>query len=234
MTRKISAEVRRRLREATRARMAKMKAQEIAAHESVAALASAATPEMEMLNIPAVVAALDVGAMQGRASAAVALRGRTYSMDKGRFKVERVSELVAAVQVRSGALYRVVFELSDGRTVALCECFYDEGVAEVVCEHKIAAALFLLELFEVGPETTVPVASGAGRPVLTRSNGSPERWREQLAQLLNQESLPAMPPQQEGLLFFSFIRRHHRLVLQPGVISAIAVPSELWRDRRAL
>ncbi|HKX32993.1 MAG TPA: SNF2-related protein [Blastocatellia bacterium] len=209
-----------------------MKAQEVAAHEAVAALATA--PEMELLSIPAVVAALDVGAMQGRASAAVALRGRTYFMDKGRFKVERVSDLVAAVQVRSGSLQRVVFELSDGRAVALCECFYDEGVAEVVCEHKIAAALFLLELFELETETAVPVAAGAGRPVLTRTGGSPERWREQLAHLLSKETLPVAPPQQEGLLFFSFVRRHHRLVLQPGVISALAVPSELWRDRRRL
>ncbi|MGH9768607.1 MAG: SNF2 helicase associated domain-containing protein, partial [Blastocatellia bacterium] len=65
-------------------------------------------------------------------------------------------------------------------------------------------------------------------------NGSAPEWKEQLAQLLRKEALPAKKPARDALLFFSFIHRDHRLVIQPGFVTASAVPPELWGDRAAL
>ncbi|MGE0127038.1 MAG: DEAD/DEAH box helicase [Blastocatellales bacterium] len=65
-------------------------------------------------------------------------------------------------------------------------------------------------------------------------NGASPAWTDQLARLLRKEALPAKKPTQDALLFFSFMRRNHQLVVQPGVVIASAAPPELWNDRAAL
>jgi uncharacterized Zn finger protein len=133
MTRKISAETRRRLKDASKARWAKEYA------EQTAAPVAASQP------IPPVVAALDIAQMELHATASVAPRGRTCPEEKRRFKLERVTGQSVTVEVNGKTAYLVTFELADGRINGFCECPDDDDWKEVICEHKVAAAIFLRE-----------------------------------------------------------------------------------------
>jgi len=81
-----------------------------------------------------------------------------------------------------------------------------------------------------------PSANGASAPqtAVVSQNGVSSTWKEQLARLLRKDALPARKPSREALLFFSFIRRNHQFVIQPGVVEASVAPPELWKDRAAL
>ncbi|MGH9940521.1 MAG: DEAD/DEAH box helicase, partial [Blastocatellia bacterium] len=84
------------------------------------------------------------------------------------------------------------------------------------------------------PSLSTP-ANGASAPKAAISqNGAAPAWKEQLARLLRKDALPARKPSQEALLFFSFVRRNHQFVIQPGVVEAFVAPPELWSDRAAL
>jgi non-specific serine/threonine protein kinase len=219
MTRKVSLEVRRRLLEAAKARWARREVREGPA------------------SIPTVIAALDVVALERRAGHSVALRGRANFKDKQSFDVESVSNHSATVEVHGSKSYLVTFELVNNHVFGFCECPADDDDApeEVICEHKIAAALFFRRLYAPGAESAAPSATAVGSvPARTEENGVSPQWREQLALLLRKNVLRAQKTRPEVLLFFSFIRRNHQFVIQPGVVSAAIVPPELWRDRAAL
>src|SRR5262245_38490609 len=139
MTRKISAETRRRLKDAAKARWAKEYAEQTAA------------PAVASRPIPLVVAALDIAQMELRAGASVALRGRASSVETRRFELERVSDQSVTVEVNGNTDYLVTFELADGRVIAFCECPDDDDWKEVICEHKVAAAIFLREHYTAKP-----------------------------------------------------------------------------------
>src|SRR5262245_45560105 len=215
MSRKVSMEVRRKLLEAAKARWARREVSQRPA------------------SIPPVVAALDVAEMERRAGASVMFRGRAHLIKKQGFELRSVSNQSATVDFRGRENYLVTFELSDGQVFSFCECPDDDAPEEVVCEHKIAAAIFLREFYMAGSERTALSASD-GYTVRTGENGVSSRWKEQLETLLRKNVLRVPQPRPEALLFFSFIRRNHQYVIQPGVVSATAVPPELWRDRAAL
>src|SRR5262245_9526403 len=118
MTRKISAETRRRLKEAAKARWAKDRTGE----SSVPA---------EPRPVPQVVAALDVAALQVLAGATATLRGRAYAAGKARIELESISDRSVTVEVESGTDYLVTFELADVGIVSFCECPDDDEWEEV-------------------------------------------------------------------------------------------------------
>ncbi|HKX31112.1 MAG TPA: SNF2-related protein [Blastocatellia bacterium] len=222
MTRKISTETRRRLKDAAKARWAKEYA------EQTAASVAASRP------VPSVVVALDIAQMELRAGASLAPRGRDHSVEKRCFKLESVSDQSVTVEVNGNTDYLVTFELADGRINGFCECPDDDDWEEVICEHKVAAAIFLREHYAAKPaRAALSAAAGASASGRDGENGVSSKWREQLDHLLRKDTLPAqMLP--EALLFFSMIRRNQQWVIQPGIVQAAAVPASLWRDRKAL
>ncbi|MBO0723044.1 MAG: hypothetical protein J2P41_19625, partial [Blastocatellia bacterium] len=128
MTKKLSLEARRRLLEEAKARMARREERQAA--------------------IPAVIAALDVAVLEEQAGASVAKRGSFYLKNKLNFAVESISSNSATVEVHGVKSYLVTFELANGQVYGFCECPLDDDDAaeEVICEHKIAAALYFKTL----------------------------------------------------------------------------------------
>jgi len=217
MTRKVSMEVRRRLLEAARARRAMREVRQRSA------------------SIPPVVTALDVAALERRAGASVAFRGRALLTEKLGFELGSVSNQSATVEIHGRENYLVTFELSDGHVFSFCKCPDDDEPEEVICKHKIAAAMFLREFYDAeSGSTALSATASENAPVRAGENGVSLAWKEQLNRLLRKNTLRVQKPRTEALLFFSFIRRNHQFVVQPGVVSASAVPPELWRDRAAL
>ncbi len=184
-------------------------------------------------SIPQVVATLDIAAMERRAGSAVVSRGRAHMVEKRGFELGSVSNQSATVDVRGNKDYLVTFELADGNIFSFCECSDDDTLEEVICEHKIAAAMFLQEQYTAGPKSSTLSARGSGQ-MRSGENGVAPQWKEQLTRLLQKNGLSVQKPRPEALLFFSFIRRNHQFVVQPGMVSAAAIPPGLWRDRAAL
>ena len=224
MKRTISEDVRRKLKEAAKARWG-------IAQNNVA--------DDETSSIPAVVAALDVASLKKRAGSSIAVRGIAYFVDKSRFKLKEETSDSVVVTVRGSENYTVFFDLEpDGEVFTSCDCPYSDYEDEIICKHKIAAALYLKNLYS---------RNYADRPV-PRSHTSPKiepttelsieveesRWRENLAALLRRDLVPAKSQAIEAILFFSFIRRNHRYVVQPGIVKTYGIPSELYKDRSAL
>ncbi|HKX28935.1 MAG TPA: SNF2-related protein [Blastocatellia bacterium] len=208
MTRKISAEVRLRLKNAAKARWAKKRAELTAA------------PKTALRPTPQMMAALDLADLERRAGAAVTRRGRIHATEGHRFEVKNVSNETVTVEVEGRIDYLVTFELEDDHVTGFCECPDDDDWEEVICEHKIAAAIFLQARYAGSRQT--------------HENRASSKWKEQIWQLLRKDTLPARQRQPEALLFFSLIQRHRQWVVQPGLIHAAAVPPELWPDRKAL
>ena len=123
-------------------------------------------------------------------------------------------------RVRDGMNYRVTFELEAGEIISTCDCPFGRVTAAAICKHKIAAALFLRDKYNL---------KGA-RPV----EDAASKWREQLARMMRPDALPARKAARDALLFFSFIRRNNQYAVQPAVVLAEAVPPELLQDRTAL
>ncbi len=204
-------------------------------------IAKQAVPKpKQSTSVNPLVAALDTKDFIIRAGSLIAGQGMAYFVDKSRFSLEDLTKDSAMVQVRGSQLYDVTFDLEfDGEIVASCECPYEEGDADIICKHKVAAALFLKANYQNG---SVPAKAKA--PVKTDSPIEPAKpeaaslWRERLAGLLQGGVVPAKSPTSQAILFFSFIRRNHQFVLQPGVVLASAIPPELWpepqNDRSAL
>ncbi len=61
-----------------------------------------------------------------------------------------------------------------------------------------------------------------------------EQWKTEVDGLIRLPSAHVRRPTVKALLFFSFIPRYDRYVVQPGYIRASAVPEEFWHDRDAL
>ncbi|MEP7338024.1 MAG: SNF2-related protein, partial [Acidobacteriota bacterium] len=187
-------------------------------------------------SAPAVVAALDISDLKRRADSGVVMRGLTYFVEKNRFKLLQEAEDTVNVRVRGSEDYEVSFNLdSDGEIFSFCDCPYADDDDEIVCKHKIAAALFLKDHYDNGP-----VKKTAAQPTAAPAQAKPSpiepqaRWRENLAVLLRRDVVPTQSRLMPAILFFSFIRRNHRYVVKPGVVLASEVPSELWKDQGGL
>ncbi|HQR36207.1 MAG TPA: SNF2-related protein [Blastocatellia bacterium] len=219
MKRTISEEVRRKLREAATGDWASAKSVVVAKPE-----------------IPAVVAALDVASLKKRAGSGVTMRGIAYFVDKSRFKLKEEDSDSVVVTVRGSETYTVFFDLEpDGEVFTSCGCPYSDYEDEIICKHKIAAALYLKDYYS-NPRTSklAALARDANEPVIAKPIEPESRWRENLTRLLTPRAVPAKSHQLEAILFFSFIRRNHRYIVQPGIVTAEGIPAELWRDRKAL
>lgn len=193
-------------------------------------------------SINPLVAKLDTKDFVRRAGSAVAVRGISYFSDKSRFKLEELTESSATVQVRGSQLYEVIFDLgADGEIVAACECPYEEYDVEIICKHKVAAAMFLKANYQTSKPSVTSKTDALVKTDYQIEPVKPEPsslWRESLAGLLQSSVVPAKSSTSKAILFFSFIRRNHQFVLQPGVVMESAIPPELWpelqNDRAAL
>lgn len=223
--------------EAAKARWAKRR--EAANHKKPA------TPATK--RVPRIVAALDLASLERQAGATVTQRGKAYFTQRQRLKLQQVDESSARVHVSgSSGDYVVKFAFVKGAEVGItCECPYANGVKEVICKHKIAAALFLQAnypaaagrtdskslavLAQAAPTNAVPLRTLAPPPL-----PQPKPWRQQLNSLLMTDARSAALTRSPALLFFSFIRRNHQHILQPGILDAAAVPPELWHEQASL
>ncbi|HKX28739.1 MAG TPA: hypothetical protein VJ302_13655, partial [Blastocatellia bacterium] len=142
-----------------------------------------------MSSIPSVVAALGIAQLELRAGASVALRGRV-SVEKRRFELESVSDQSVTVGVNGNTDYLVTFELADGRVTGFCECPDDDDWKDVICEHKVAAAIFLLEHYAAKPaRAALSAAAGASAPGRAEEKGGSSKWRAELDHLLRKDTL---------------------------------------------
>jgi hypothetical protein len=238
MKRTFTPELRKRLAEATKARWAKQ-------NDKAKTKTTGAAPGKQT---PHIVNELDVPSLERRAGSAVAQRGRLYSKQSRRFKLQHLDEESASVEVLGDSGdYIVEFALVDeGDEVGItCECPYEDGEDSVICKHKIAAAYFLQAQYPTSTNQTASpnVASLAksslavvtpAQPV-TPPPPSPSRpWRQELNGLLMTDARGVTQKRTPALLFFSFIRRNHQYILQPGIVQAPAVSEALWHDREAL
>lgn len=102
MSRKISAETRRKLLEAARARWAKTT-------EKSTAKAKPAEPVKR--PTPAVVTVLDISDLKSRAESGIIVQGLRYFLDKSRFKLLQEKDDIVSVRVRGSEDYEVSFDL---------------------------------------------------------------------------------------------------------------------------
>ncbi|MDX2033337.1 MAG: SNF2-related protein [Blastocatellia bacterium] len=212
MKRKISAETRRKLRELAMSRWARHEKSRRELHEE----ASPSPPDLRALAV-----AIDLGAMRRTAGAGIAKRGAALFARKRDLRIEGLTEESARVRVVDDSPYRVRFTLLDGEVVSNCDCPFGRITAEVVCKHKIAAAMLLREKY-------APEAPANGKPK------AESKWREELAMILRPEARPARQGLAKGILFFSFVERNGRQMAQPGFVSTSVIPESIWQDRAAL
>ncbi|HMX24527.1 MAG TPA: SNF2-related protein [Blastocatellia bacterium] len=236
MTRKISAETRRKLMEMARARWARVKRED----NLTARTAGVVKP-----SAPAVVAALSIDDLKKRAGNNSTVRGIAYFVDKGRIELVEETDDSVTLNVRGSEDYEVSFDLEpNGEIFSCCDCPYSDYEDEVICKHKIAAALFLKDHYD-GETARKPAPKPAKAPAVTSPQIIPAvvarpaapvepDWRKNLATLLRGDVVPHQSRLTPAILFFSFIRRNHRYVVQPGAVPASAIPAELWNDRSAL
>ncbi len=205
-------------------------------------------------DVPGIVVAFDQAALERKAGAVATREGREYFSDRSRLKIEEISDAFAKVRVRAEEQYLVQFVgLAENEVEIYCGCLHENGDAQVICKHKIAAALALKEQYSPGPQKKpAPVAAVAtaaaapspakeppAQPVKDIAPPPPPKstlppWREQLSWVLRKEILPQRRQLPEALLFFSFLQQEQGYVLLPGMIEADAVPKELWNNRAEL
>ncbi len=237
MKRKISGELRQSIADAAKARW--LKGRQSSSSKNLISYSTKPAPR--------IVAALNLPSLERRAGSTVTLRGRAYFTHRQRLKLQHVDESSASVHVKgSSGNYIIEFAfLNDGEVGITCECPYEDGVDEVICKHKIAAALFLQANYQNAPIAAKAAAPAVANPVTAAPTlkpavipaqpvAAPPLWRDRLAALLRNDAKPAAKSRTSALLFFSFIRRNQQNVLQPGVVYAAVVPPELWHDRAAL
>ncbi len=220
MKRTISEDVRRKLQEAATGKWAKASAKSVYEAQS---------------SVPAIVEALDVASLKRRAGSGVTVRGLAYYVDKRRFKLKEETADSVAVSVRGSENYTVFFDLEpDGEVFTSCDCPYSDYEDEIICKHKIAAALYLKDLYSKRPANRTTVQSSLSSESEPAIELEDSRWRESLAALLRRDLVPNKSQAVEAILFFTFIRRNHRYVVQPGIVVTHSIPSELYKDRDAL
>jgi non-specific serine/threonine protein kinase len=240
--RKTSAETRRKLRALAKQRWKRFHEEKQKQQEQPAPIAAAPVPVGGRGAAPVVLSATDAAEFERRAGSAVAARGRGYFAERSRFRLEASSAASAKVRVQGSQSYLVQFvRMSENEVVAFCGCPYENGDENLICDHKVAAALFLTG--DSAPSPAPPPQEPAARPAL-RVNGTAPRpapvkpavpqWKEQLDQILRKDLLPQKRALREALLFFSFFRHGRGYDVQPGMIEADAVPRHLWEDRKGL
>jgi hypothetical protein len=87
---------------------------------------------------------LNVSALLAQAEPSVVTRGRAYYKQFWRCKLESLATREAMVRVQGSSRYTVYISLEDdGEIEMLCDCPYADEAVEIICKHKVAAALFL-------------------------------------------------------------------------------------------
>ena len=223
----ISKEARKKLMEMAKARWARTKPKPI----NPAPVSATSSNSL--------ISAIDTSNLSRQAGSAVAARGRGYFAQTSRFKIEKLTDTSAVVRVRGSRLYSVVFQLEpDGEVVIACECPYEDKDIDVICKHKIAAALFLKangNRASIQAPTATSSLAKNDSPSIKSVKSQPEpQWRENLTSLLETTVASSEASLTDAILFFSFIRLNHQTILQPGVV---ILPSELMErlnDRSAI
>lgn len=194
---------------------------------------------------------IDADAFERRAGAKARKEGRVFLRRKSRFTVENALDTSVVVRVQDRESHRVRFIVVGDEVNAFCGCLYEGGEPEIICSHKVAAALYLKEKFRPQKAAIVPEILPAARPAAKSSStarpaavrissvanaveiAAPD-WKERLESLLRKEVIPVKPEAAEALLFFSFVRGSQGYYVQPGILPASVAPLHLWNDRVAL
>jgi non-specific serine/threonine protein kinase len=251
MNRKVREEIRRRLKQAAKARWARHRAEKKSSGSSAGAaipstIKTVAANSVEVTTSRPVIVKLDLRALERGAGVKISTQGRALLREKYRFRLENLSEISAVVRIQEAETRRVRFVLVDDGVSAFCGCIYEGGVAEVICKHKFAAALFLKEkapasvrtvstnALPTKPKPFAKKISADPSPKQTPAKPAASNWQAELAHLLQGDPIYSRRVKTEALLFFSFIRRNQQYVVQPGLIEANIAPRHLWEDRKAL
>lgn len=155
-------------------------------------------------------AGLNLNQLIARAGSTIAARGRAYYAQKWRFRVERVDAEEILVNVRGGENYHVAFFSEGGETLAFCDCPYADDEPDIICKHKVAAALFLKDYLR---------------------SAAPIEWKDVLSQAVRRPAAaatPVVPPAE--LLFFSLQNRGSSWAVVPYAVAASFFPEEARRD----
>ncbi|MGE0887522.1 MAG: SNF2-related protein [Blastocatellales bacterium] len=228
MARKISSQIRKKLMEAAKQRWAKYREVDSPPLEKTASRARKhprPKPKTETL-----IEALDTASLSRKAGTIIAQRGRNYYLVPERFWVDKLDAESAIVMVQGSDDYMVEFNLkSDGEVVIICDCPYADEVPEIICKHKIAAALHLKNRF--APKTVL----NDGNSQQIGEVVTPESlWRERLSDLLRPEILPGRNIVTDSILFFIFEKQGRGYILKTCALPVRALPAEIWKDRAAL
>ena len=136
--------------------------------------------------------ALDIDGMLARADSGTIRRGMAYSQ-QGRVRLAKVERDAAEARVTGTEVYQVHFWVEGGKVQAMCDCPIAGNDPDVVCKHKIAAALILRNYLRVHP---------------------PQTWESVLAQAVKAEPKSAALAARQVLLF-SLQTRHSEWAVYP-------------------
>jgi hypothetical protein len=152
---------------------------------------------------------LNAARLIARAERAVAERGRAYHRQPWRFRVNHLGGREATVRVQGSQPYLVEMWLEgNGDVVMLCDCPFADDEVEIICKHKVAAALYLQDYLQHHKaQNWQEVLTRAVRPVSQRTQDDPAT-----------------------LLFFSLQTRGASWAVVPYVVSAGFFPENTWRD----
>ena len=133
-------------------------------------------------------------------------RGKAYYTGWSRCRLQNFSSEKALYTVRGTHDYRVAIYVEEDEFFADCNCPYSDDVTEIICKHKIAAALHLENHL--------------------RYNKVPD-WRGAIETILNHKAKKAAPTE---FLIFSLQNENSRWTVIPFQLPARFFPPQVWKD----
>lgn len=165
---------------------------------------ASAAPRADTLSVET----LQVGRLIARTPAEIVNRGRGYYRHSWRFHLQTISPRAAVVRVQGTRPYHVEFELTAaGVLLIVCDCPYADYDPDVICKHKVAAALFLQDYL-------------AARP--------PETWETTLKRMLH--TARQTNSRSSTMLFFSLQQRGAIWSVVPYTLPASLFPEAAQHD----
>lgn len=133
-------------------------------------------------------------------------RGKGYYNAWSRCRLQNLSSETARYTVRGTHDYKVKIFVEDGEFVADCDCPYSDNITEIICKHKVAAALHLENHLRYNP---IP------------------DWRNTLETVLNNKAKKAAA---NNFLVFSLQAENSRWSVIPYQLPARYFPVEIWEN----
>lgn len=133
-------------------------------------------------------------------------RGKGYYNAWSRCRLQNLSSEIARYTVRGTHDYKVKIFVEDGEFVADCDCPYSDNITEIICKHKVAAALHLENHLRYNP---IP------------------DWRNTLETVLNNKTKKASA---NNFLVFSLQAENSRWSVIPYQLPVRYFPVEIWEN----